>query len=276
MAENHYDIICIGTGITGLYFGYKSILSNKRILFLEKDNRVGGRIKSASLDNSQYWAEGCATRFFIGNSSTDPLQSDNYVFNLLQDLSIDYTTVSNELIQTNTSYTKVVDQLFKLYPGLLDSYSKLSLPTVLELLGYSSKKFANNSGYQVMLEPMNLNIALRSFEKFSSDTQNIINGGYENVCQEIYNKIKNVHTFKFNEQVIKIDYDGKYIINDKYITKKILFTGTIDQLNKIMIDIDHLSDLKKKLVDKYFNYRAIRIYLKINNPWWTDKELFKR
>lgn len=276
--HNHnYDIICIGLGISGLYFGYKSIHSNKNILFLEKSDRVGGRIQSVKIsDDNKYYAEGCATRFFKNNDPPS-LDNDGYVMNLLDKLNISSTSLPNNMIKSNTNYIDVVDKINSVYPNIHDKYAKQSFPNTVMELGYSIDSFSDNSGYPVFKEPMNLNIALYALKKFSSDTQYVVDGGYESICDKLYCIIKDHHSFKFNKSVQKIEYDGKnYLINDKYAAKKILFTGTANQLLEINIDIPHLYTLKNNLIKHYFNYRAIRIYIKVKHPWWNKSEISYR
>lgn len=276
--RNHnYDIICIGLGISGLYFGYKAQKSDKEILFIEKQDRVGGRIKSVSLGNNPYWAEGCATRFFFTPNSPPSLQNDGYVVQLLNELNIGSTPEPNDRVETGKAYLEVINKINQVYPVLSDELAKFSFATQVELLDYSIRDFADEIGYPVFEDPINLNMALRTLNKFVGLVQNFVNGGYENVCKKLYSIIKNKFHFKFNKNVKQIDYiDGHYIVNNKYRAKKLLFTGTIDQLNTIILNVPELLDLKRLLVHKYFDYRAIRIYLKIKDPWWTETDILKK
>lgn len=275
-----YDIICIGLGITGLYFGYKAKDYNKQILFIEKDNHVGGRIKSVDIKNNiLYWAEGCAARYFYKPNDKPSIQNDYYVAKLLKELNISSSIVPNDKIETDKSYIEVINKINELYPNITNDMAKISFPSLVETLGYSIQDFADKSGYHVFQDPMNLNMAMRTINKFSYKEQNLVNGGYENVCKKIYDIIKYNHKFKFNKIVERIDYCNKhkrYIINNKYIAKKVIFTGTINQLNNIIINVPHLIELKRNLIQSYFDYSAIRIYIKIKEPWWNKDDLFKK
>ena len=272
----YFDIICIGTGISGLYLGYKSINSNKRILFIEKENDIGGRIVSVNTNTSSYYAEGCATRFFKTDNNVPSLENDYYVTKLLDELKIESTPMSNFNLKTDDYYIEVIDQIKKNYPNIDNKYALESFPVIVELLGYSSRKFSDSIGYPVFMEPMNLNMALRSLFKFAGEYQYLIIGGYKSVCENLFNIIKNKFYFKFNEAVTSISFKNNlYCVNNKYFAKKIVFTGTINQLNNIILNVNHLYTLKT-LLNYYFDYRAIRVYVKISDPWWNESELFSK
>jgi len=53
-SSKYYDVIVIGAGIAGLTAAYKLVKANKKVLVLEKANRVGGRIFTDSLDDFTY------------------------------------------------------------------------------------------------------------------------------------------------------------------------------------------------------------------------------
>lgn len=274
MTKKTYDILCIGLGISGLYFGYKSMKYNKKILFIEKDCRVGGRIKSVNI-GEEYYAEGCAARYF--NSDQEPgLENDGYITKLLEELGVTSVEMSNGSIQTDTSYEEIIGEILNLYSDKKHN-SRISFATAVESLGHSINDFSIDSGYPIFKEPINMDMTIRAFNKFSNKTQNIINGGYEHVCKILYNIIKEKYKIKLGTTVTKIEeVKNGYIINDKYLCKKIVFTGTIKQFNIITKNICNISKMTELLNKYYFNYRAIRMYLKIDNPWWNTDELFYR
>ena len=63
--SNTYDIVIIGAGFSGLYCAYKLKDKIKKILIVEKDNKIGGRIISykKKINNKTYIFEQGANRF---------------------------------------------------------------------------------------------------------------------------------------------------------------------------------------------------------------------
>ena len=60
-----FDYIIIGSGISGLNLGYKlsKKYPKKKILLIEKDYNIGGRIQSVYLHNDLYYESG-GIRFY--------------------------------------------------------------------------------------------------------------------------------------------------------------------------------------------------------------------
>ena len=60
-----YDIIIVGGGIAGLYTQYKLLNKNKKVLLIEKNGRLGGRIYTYNtvVKNKKYSMEAGAGRF---------------------------------------------------------------------------------------------------------------------------------------------------------------------------------------------------------------------
>ena len=75
----HYDIIIVGGGISGLYLSYK--INNKKVLLIEKSNNLGGRIFTIKnkINNNNYVIEAGAARFS---------NNDQFLLDLLADLGI--------------------------------------------------------------------------------------------------------------------------------------------------------------------------------------------
>lgn len=275
-----YDIICIGLGISGLYFGYKCRKYDKNILFLEKNNHIGGRTKSIDIGD-EYTAEGCAARFFATYEMDKTLMNDYYLTKLINELNMEYIDMPNT-IASNNDYVNIINKINNIYPLKDDNINRMAkkaLTTIVEYLGYSINIFSKQIGYELFNSPINLHMAMSTINKFESSTQNILVEGFEELCNNLYRKIKNKCSYKFklNYIVNNIEYcDGYYIINNCYKTKKLVFTGTKDQLLRININVDHLINLKNDLINNYFNYQGIRIYLQIDNPWWDNHDYFNK
>ena len=50
----NYDIVIVGGGISGLFLAYKLCETNLKILLLEKDSNLGGRIHTIKKENYTY------------------------------------------------------------------------------------------------------------------------------------------------------------------------------------------------------------------------------
>lgn len=126
MNESTYDCIVIGGGISGVSFAHYLKKAGKKVLIIEKNNRIGGQIQTEySSVNSNYWFEmGSHTCY---NSYTSLL-------------SIVDETGNNELIQPLQKYSFVLYSSGKI-KSLLSGVSKL--PMVLCFFKYF---FADKTG----------------------------------------------------------------------------------------------------------------------------------
>lgn len=81
--QNHYDIAIIGAGISGLYIAYKILKKSpqKRVILLEKESRIGGRVQTALFANERVIA-----------GAGVGLTSNRYLVKLLKELKIPIKT----------------------------------------------------------------------------------------------------------------------------------------------------------------------------------------
>lgn len=271
--EMEYDIICIGTGITALYMGYQMMSSNRSILFIEKDMRIGGRIHSIPLSSQNgYYAEGCAQRYYPSGS---PL-----LINLMQSLGVNSIVVPNGNIKTGKEYQQLLKTLMSYIPPESKDLSLYSFPIALMNATGNPKNidiFCASIGYALFKYPINLDMAYGLILALMQPTQNLIDDGFLSICTKLYDILKKRYPFIFDLTVQKISYDGLfYIINDKYKCRKIVATGTKDQLRTIDIQIPAINNIIGIIDHIYFDFMAIRIYLYIPNPWWSSAQLFSK
>ena len=69
-----YDIIIIGGGISGIFLAYKLLDTNLKVIVLEGNKRVGGRIKTIQKDNTVF--EAGAARFHSSHGKLISLVHD--------------------------------------------------------------------------------------------------------------------------------------------------------------------------------------------------------
>lgn len=231
-----YDIIIIGSGISGLYICYKLLKKNKslKILILEKNDYNGGRIKTfhKKINNHKYkWEEG-AGRF-----------NDNHklFLKLINDLNL-----SDEIIKIG-SKTKFIPST-KYDNQFIDSSPFLYINKVIkeskkvstnELQKYTFKEYAkkilkNNEwkfivdsyGYYGELVEMNAFDAINLFKDgMNPDLQFYsLKCGFSLLINNIVEFInKNRGSIILNTQVKNIEYNKEFIIstNDKKYNSKI-------------------------------------------------------
>ncbi|MEX0672090.1 MAG: FAD/NAD(P)-binding protein, partial [Candidatus Babeliales bacterium] len=93
-----YDIAIIGAGISGLYCGWRLIPDTKKIIILEQDNRVGGRIWSVPIPKiDAFKAEIGAMRF---------LSTHYLLMNLLQELQIPIQDFKHTYFKDNPLFVR--------------------------------------------------------------------------------------------------------------------------------------------------------------------------
>ena len=86
----HYNIIIIGGGISGLYLANK--INDKQTLLLEKNNYLGGRIFTIKnkINNNNYFIEAGAARFSNNDKYFLDLLSDLNIFNKKEQITSDF------------------------------------------------------------------------------------------------------------------------------------------------------------------------------------------
>lgn len=274
------DIMVIGAGISGLYTCYQSIKKNstKKILCIDKLSRVGGRLTSVQFlpesgeSPPQYYAEGCAARFF--------LEADPEIVKLLEEMNIGNVPQPNNLIITGKEYIDIYSKVKQKYPED-PSLCELAFPQAISQACNNFEDvdvFCNTSGYQLFKYPINCDMAYKTLDKITTPTQRFVEGGYVNLCNKLEQYInangKNI-SIVLNTPIANIKYTGSdYIVNNKWICKKIVYTGTISQLNQINTYSDSIMETKRLLYKYYQNYDGLRMYFKFDKPWWKKEELF--
>ena len=131
--STNYDLVIVGGGISGLFLAYKLSETNLKILLLEKEKNLGGRIHTIKKENYSY--ECGAARF-----------NENHfkLISLINELDL-----QDQMIQL----PKDIDTKVRKY----DTINKLDTYFLLNILGtkYSSYKdeyLKNITFYQLIVE----------------------------------------------------------------------------------------------------------------------------
>jgi len=214
-----YDVIIIGSGLSGLYCAYK-LSSQLNVLVLEKDDRIGGRIYTVdAIGNS---IEAGAGRF---NNNHKILK------NLLEELKIETVEIPGTIefkdSTDDNKYEGYTDP-FKLVNDIV-KYSKSKSKKLLQsqtFIEFASKHVTKKEieflldsfGYYEQLVSMNAYDAIKLLDKgmSSKNTFYTIKKGMSTLTDKLHSKIK--HTIKTNTEVTSIKYEA-YSEDPKFYIK---------------------------------------------------------
>ena len=251
-----YDYIIIGSGISGLYLGY--LLQNKKILILEKDNNIGGRIQKIDFHNNTLQLGA----MIIKNYHTN-------IIELLQKLKLKYNIFYKESDNLIPNYNKDdYNNIIQKLKNIKNPKSQSMKDTLKDIFKNDNKKinfFIKSFNYTDYLKA-DTKLTLKNYpinNFLDNKSKNyIIEGGYYKIIDELskYSQ-KNI---KLNSTVINIIKDDNiWIITDNnnniYQTKHIISTVDIKALKHIKIngiDKDDINYFKKMVGSNNF----IRMY----------------
>ena len=230
-----YDYIIIGGGISGLYMNY--LLKNKKTLLLEKNSYLGGRAIEEKFHN---------TTIKLG-AGIGALHN-KHLLNLLKKLKIKYkmyNSDTNLLFNTKFNMKKATRKIIKIYKNEKKKNNNdiYTLNVKQFIIKYISEKFfinynkqteykdyiKSNINYYIKYYPIKDNIP-EPYILVQIKWTDLINKLYKNI-------IHHKKEILLNYQVEYIKYDNAnnlYIINDKYITKNIIFATTLNCLQTIL------------------------------------------
>ena len=239
MESKYYDIIIIGTGMSGLYSAYniKNINPNISFLILEKykKNWIGGRTS-----NDMFYGTEVVTGAGIGRKLKDKL-----LLKLLNNLKIH----TNEYI-VSPKYSRIINHIDikKIMNHLRKEYKK-------ELHeGLSFKKFATTIIGENMYKQFLISSGYTDYENEDAFQTLYYYGMDDNICcwkafnvpwrklvLKLYNCIGNNH-FKFSSKVIGIqkiqENPCRFLINIEngiqYLCNKVIIASTIDTIRQLL------------------------------------------
>ena len=220
----HYNIIIIGGGISGLYLANK--INDKQTLLLEKNNYLGGRIFTIKnkINNNNYFIEAGAARFSNNDKYFLDLLSDLNIFNKKEQITSDFEHWDKD--EGSISSIKMFN--FKIMAGRLLLAS--SFKSNEELCKMTFYQFAKNvlgknqadlygriMGFYTEFKVMNAADAMKQMEHFAP--WNIfysMKNGLTEVINKLENKIskKNNIIIKKNHSLVNVNHSGKSIILD--------------------------------------------------------------
>lgn len=270
-----YDYIIIGGGIAGLYCRY--LLSDYKVLLLEKEKYLGGRGIEINFHDEQI-------KLGAGIAAPD----NKHLLKLLNKLKIKYQRVKGDIsvaFETEFNINKSIDLLIKKYNSLKKEHNTdiKNLSVKEFIIKYFGKEFFKN--YSSLAEytdffDSDLEYYIKYYpildHKISKYT--IIYLSWQNLIEKL--QTKGIGDIKLDLEVKNIVKSNKeFIINNKFRTKNIIFTVTINSLNKI-IEKTKLFNLKPYTYIYYIPF--VRIYTyhknghKLDNKKTIDNKLIQR
>lgn len=246
-----YDYIIVGGGISGLYSYYK-LKSNKKykILILEKENRIGGRIGSDIFYK---------TNVLIG-AGVGRKRRDKKLLNLLKELKIPvnfYTSKINSIGFKRIDIMKIIKQLKLKYEKnpIHISFKKFAISN-LGIKKYH--QFVLSTGYTDYVNDDIENVLYNYNMKDNVGNWRAFLVPWEKLLNKLVKQIgsKNI---KKNEKVISIKKKENYFLihteNKLFKTKKIIIASTINTVRKL---------LKNPIYNQIKSQPFLRIYGKFD------------
>ena len=268
--KNSYDIIIIGSGISGLYSAYtiQQLAPDKTFLVLEKykKNWIGGRI-----NNEEFYGTTVVTGAGIGRKDKDHLLQW-----LLKELHIKYTDfkldVNYALDGDPVDVNKVFQMLKKQYlqskdeKGLKKTFKQFAKP----LLGAKLyERFIETIGYT---DYENEDVSQTLYKYGMDDNTGGLNGLYipwKQLIQTLVHKIgtqfikasNNVTSIQVTDTFTKTENLRKYVLETdkgvKYYCDKVIIATTITGIQKL------LPQLLNKTEYSMYNYIKGQPFLRL-------------
>lgn len=240
-----FDTVIIGGGIAGLYMGYKLSNNGQKVLIIEKNNYIGGKIYTykGSVNDINFQYEAGAGRFsdihFLLNKLIDELNLKKYKIKISNEIvpivrNLTYSTRNklktvyqennNEKLDNTLLISKILNESENYDKEFLKKITFYNLAQ--HVLSTDAAQFLYDSyGYISELLFLNANDAIRMFKTdFNSNNQYyILKCGMSEICKRLKNQIKkNGSEIILERQFLNyeyIPYNNKIIIKCNNIAK---------------------------------------------------------
>ena len=224
-----YDTIIIGSGISGLYYCYKNHHNLGKFTILEKNNYIGGRIKT-----DEFYGHTLSCGAGVGRFNKDKLLKQ-----LLQELDIPIEKKISKYYNQDKTFVLNILQNIKLYIEE-NNVTNISFKKVLYTL-YDSKtciKFIHEMGIS---DYLNEDVRETIYHYGMKDNINKINIFYvpwklliDKLVKTIKEKTKsNSNTFLLNYKVLDV-YEQLVEYNNNDINKLIKIHTNNNDINKLI------------------------------------------
>ena len=262
----YYDIIIIGSGMSGLYSAYniKKVSPETSFLILEKHKKqwIGGRTS-----NEQFYGTEIVTGAGIGREDTNPL-----LIQLMQEIGVKYSKFDSIM-----NYSKFIDPIdivnvinklkvaLKKYPELKNKTFKEAFIQIFGEKMY--KQFTITAGYT---DYENADLWETLYNYGMDDNKGGWTGlhiPWKHMVETLYNKIGKKH-FKFSSDVISLTkirnnpclFEIKLENGTVYHSNKVIIATTISGIKKLVPGADDKNSLYQQIHGQPF----LRLYGKFN------------
>ena len=284
--EETYDIIILGGGIAGIYTLYRLIqnplFNNKRILLLEKTERLGGRVYSINpyKNHPEDIIEGGAGRFSQKHIQLNKLIRELNLEDKIQEIGNGETKYYPINREKNNNDTEIL--LLK----VINASNKESIDYLrtISFSEYASKiiskdevKYVQDSfGYYSELVIMNAYDAIQLMANLNTDNQfHILIGGLsqinERMIQFVVENQNNKNIFQTNQNVDKISQIKDQIYKIKTQNKQYITRNIISALPKQILERISFFKPIYPLLSKIKCAPLCRIYSRFEkDPWFKN------
>ena len=276
-----YDIIIIGGGISGLFLAYKLLNTNLKIIVLEGNKDVGGRVKTVKKDGTIF--EAGAARFhnshgkFISllhdlDLKDDMIRLPTNIDHILRNNKVNFPYQTkwkninyNDLLKESVNFKKDFDEKEL---QRITFFQYLTLVFDHETASYIKDAF----GYDSEFIHLNADAALKMFESdfFSENHYYILKNGLSQVIEKMEKAILNSNIIlKKNCSVVDINNDH-VVTNkgDKFFYSHLICAIPQQSLKKF----DYFKE--NELIQSVTPFPLLRIYAKYptKNLWFENIE----
>lgn len=241
-----YDIIIIGGGISGLFLAYKLLNTNLKIIILEGNNDVGGRIQTIKKKDTLF--EAGAARFHGNHGKIISLIHDLGLREDIQPLPeiIDYILrghKNNYPYQTDNNTVPLKD-LFKYSITFKEKMSKKELQRIsffqylLLIYDYETATYIKDAfGYDSEFINLNADAALQMFENdfFNENHYYILKNGLSQLIERMKKEILQSNIILKTNCLVKEIHDDHIITHkgDQFFYQHLICTIPPSSLQKL-------------------------------------------
>jgi hypothetical protein len=264
----YYDIIIVGSGMSGLYSAYQiqKVAPNTSFLILEKFHKqwLGGRTS-----NETFYGTQVVTGAGIGRKDTNPL-----LIHLMKEIGIPFREFHSVMDYSSLIHPVDVEKVISHLRGLYKKHPHLHEMTFkqffIKMLGSAAyKQFIISAGYT---DYENADLYETLYNYGMDDNKGGWSGlfiPWKRMVRTLYDKIGASH-FRFNNNVVSIQKLRENPCLFQISTEK----GTIYHSNKVIL-ASTISGIQKLIPDKHGVYKQIhgqtflRLYGKFNKKSTT-------